>query len=415
MTQSQASLTLPMRLENLTLFQVIGAGAMGEVYLARESVTDRELAVKVLGPGLVANQRAITRFRREISAMGQLRHPGVPAFAGYGDLPDGRPYMAMEYLRGHTLDAFVRDGRPLPENLALWVVTQIVEILAYCNREVGMIHRDLKPSNVMVDLAGQSGLCERSRLRIIDFGLASFIDFGDFEDFSIGQRARAGGTMVGEVVGTPAFMSPEQIRGQALTFHSDIYAVGCILYNLLTGRMPYTGPSPAVVMAAHLDSPVPDPGSVVELRSATVALVQRAMAKSAQARYRSYEQFLSSLQAARFVTTQAIRRQREPNPAAGSSERTTIGTDVMPRPPTTSWRRTEAPAQPPPPGSSGTSAWSRPRPVAAPPPPPPPAAPAAEEYPATPAPEAPAPASPTQQPISTSRWKRPVRTPPPTP
>lgn len=443
-------LPLPMTVDNFTITRRIGAGAMGEVYLATDVVTGRPIAVKVMSAKLIGNTRAETRFRREIAAMGQLRHKGIPSFAGYGDIPGGRPYLAMEYIPGHPLDAFVPDGRPLSEDLALWVVTQVAEVMGFCNRESGMIHRDLKPNNIMVDLCGLPGLCEQSKLRIIDFGLATYIDFGDWDDFSPRDYHRAsGGTLTGEVVGTPHYMSPEQIRGEQLTFHSDIYALGAILCHLLTGHAPYAGSSAGVVMAAHLDAPVPDPSRSAAVRAATVAVVQRAMAKSVSARFRSYQQFLASLQAARFASGQATKRiTRSISPSAdGQPQPSTSGTEAShERPASALWKRPDAPAQPPPPGSSGTTGWRRPdatappatqpstaswkRPVRTPPPESPALEPGtkrfmhqsivsppkqpeeslSDEFPTTPAVQ---PRQASSEPISSSRWRRPVRTPPP--
>lgn len=441
MAARETPLTLPLTVDSFTLTKRIGAGAMGEVYLASEALTGRAIAVKVMSSHLIGNRRAETRFRREIAAMGQLRHPGIPAFAGYGELPGGRPYLAMQFVQGHSLDAFVPEGRPLPEDLALWATMQLVEVIGYCNRESGMIHRDLKPSNVMVEMNGLPGLCEQSVLKVIDFGLATYIDFGDFEDFSIGARDRAvGGTIAGEIMGTPAYMSPEQIRGEPLTFQSDIYAIGAILCHLLTGRMPYTGSSAGVVMAAHLDAPVPDPSRLVDVRPASVAVVQRAMAKSATSRFRSFAQFSASLQAARFSAGQATRRvARNSHAPAGEGGRppSTSGTEALPnRPVSTNWKRADTPAQPPPPGSSGTTGWRRPQAdqpaapsapshalePASPKPPGPPAwmhqavskPEPSDEFPALPAPPPP-PGPPATEPPSSSRWRRPVRTPPPTP
>lgn len=435
-------LPLPLTVDSFTLTRRIGAGAMGEVFLAQETLTGRLVAIKVMSAHLIGNRRAETRFRREIAAMGQLRHDCIPAFAGYGELPGGRPYLAMQYVDGRTLDAFVPEGRPLPEDLALWAASRLVDVMGYCNRESGMIHRDLKPANVMVDMRGLPGLSEQSILKVLDFGLATYIDFGDFEDFSEISRGMAmGGTTAGEVMGTPAYMSPEQIRGETLTFHSDIYAIGAILFQLLTGRLPYVGSSAGVVMAAHLDSPVPDPSRHVDVRPASVAVVQRAMAKAPSARFRSFNQFAASLQAARFASGQATRRVPRPEQTAhGAAAKppSTTGTEVAAElPPSASWRRPSAPAQPPPPGSSGTTGWRRPRAddgqPAAPPPAQPspalepasgappsrpawlhPAQPAAspsDEYPATPAPAEPQ--QPVRDPPSSTGWKRPVRTPPP--
>jgi serine/threonine-protein kinase len=444
-------LPLPMTVDNFTITRRIGAGAMGEVYLASDVITGRAIAIKVMSARLVGNVRAETRFRREIAAMGQLRHKGIPAFAGYGEIPGGRPYLAMDYVAGHPLDAFVPDGRPLSEDLALWVVCQVADVIGFCNRESGMIHRDLKPSNIMVELCGQPGLCEQSKLRVIDFGLATYIDFGDWDDFSPRDYQRAsGGTMTGEVMGTPHYMSPEQIRGEPLTFHSDIYALGAILCHLLTGHPPYAGSSAGVVMAAHLDAPVPDPSRSVTVRPATVAVVQRAMAKSASARFRSYQQFLASLQAARFASGQATKRiARNYGPAAdGRQQPSTSGTEAThERPPSAAIKRPDMPAQPSPPGSSGTTGWRRPtaavpapainpptestwkrpapvdspalepgtRPwmhpsVQKPPSPTPPDQRASDEYPSTPATQPP---QPSNDPPSSSGWRRPIRTPPP--
>ncbi len=443
MQQIEELLTLPMTVDNFTITRRVGAGAMGEVYLASDTLTGRAIAVKVMTARLIGNQRAETRFRREIAAMGQLRHAGIPAFAGYGELPGGRPYLAMDYIAGHPLDAFVPAGRPLPEDLALWVVMQLADVIGFCNRESGMIHRDLKPSNVMIDLAGLPGLCEQSKLRVIDFGLATYIDFGDWDDFSERDYQFAGGgTMAGEVMGTPHYMSPEQIRGEALTFQSDIYAMGAILCHLLTGHPPYSGSSAGVVMAAHLDGPVPDLSREVAVRPATVAAVQRAMAKTATARFRSFPQFIASLQAARFASGQATKRiTREFSaPSADPTQHpSTAGTEESHElPPSAAWKRPPTPAQPSPPGSSSTTGWRRPS-LEKPPvtrTPPPGASPALEpappgtgrymhkavqppspveqrisdEYPTTPAQS---PAQNAGEPGSSSKWRRPICTPPP--
>jgi len=377
-------LQLPLTVDSFAITRPLGAGAMGLVYLANDVLTKRAVAVKVMSRQLLGNKRAEDRFRREIAAMGQLRHAGIPFFAGYGDMPDGRPYLAMEFVNGHPLDAFVTEGKPLPEDLALWVAIRLADVIGFCNRESGMIHRDLKPSNVMVDLVDLPGLCEQSQIRVIDFGLASYIDFRDWDDFSLDTYQRAGaGTMAGEVMGTPAYMSPEQIRGEELTFQSDMYAMGSILFFLLTGRAPYVGSSAGVVMAAHLDSPVPDPSRLADVRPATVAVVQRAMAKSPGARFRSYQQFIANLQAARYASGQATKRVTRGYSAPQTDARqqpSTSGTETAHEvPASATWKKPDQPAQPPPPGSSGSAGWSRP----------------------------------VAEPITTSSWKRPVKTPPP--
>ncbi len=413
---------------------------MGEVYQATESVTNRVVAIKVLGERLMNNKVALTRFRQEISAMGHLQHPGIPIFAGYGSLPDGRPYLAMEFVQGRPLDEFVSEQHPLPEDLALWVTEEVVGAMGYCQHESGMIHRDLKPGNVMVDLRGQSTLNDHCHIRVIDFGLALFIDFGDFDDFSVRERRiGAGAGQAGEIVGTPAYMSPEQIRGEQLTFQSDVYAIGCILYYMLTGKRPYAGSSVGVVMAAHLTSPVPDPTQFVQIRPATAAIVQRALAKSAAARYRSYDQFKSAIQAARYAAGQATRRVTRGLASGGGTHQ--AAPTIIPPPPgapssslglesppplavSSRWtkpddaldphdapiRPSQLPALPSEAltAQPSTGGWRRPRPT------PPPVAP--EPLPAEPASDVHrADTSTSKSAASTSNWRRPKPTPLPEP
>jgi serine/threonine-protein kinase len=334
--------------EQIGTFRVqhhLGAGAMGEVYLAVEDITQRRVALKILAARHAGNQRSESRFRREISAMGQLRHVGVPACAGYGE-HRGRPWMAMELIPGKGLDDILKAQGRIDESTALWTVIQLVDILAYCHRTVGMIHRDLKPGNVMV-VGAEAGFSDTCRLMIIDYGLATHIDFGDWDDYSVGPRGMAEGvTMAGEVVGTPAYMAPEQIRGEAPSFHSDIYSLGCVLYHLLTGELPYQAPSAMAVLAKHLDARIPDPSQVVPVRPATVGVIQRALAKEPARRFRSWEQFTAALTSARYaVQTSTL---RIPRPVAA------------PPPPTTPTPGTTLAALRPPASEPGTSGWRRP-------------------------------------------------------
>ena len=290
-----------VKIDNFTLIRRVGAGAMGEVYLAQEAITNRKVALKLMQQRIHSDPAAMERFRKEIEAVATLEHANIALFAGHG-VYQGMPYMAMEMVDGVELGEFIKGGARLGEEVALFLVTQIAEALEYAHQRTGLVHRDLKPGNIILDLAGEKGITSSTRAKIIDFGLASFRALIDQEfsadaGMSIHKEAD---DIAGQTVGTPAYMPPEQVRGDAqITFAADIYSLGATLYHLLTGQIPYNAKTPSLIMVAHLQEPVPDPCRLVpDLRPSTRDLVMRAMAKDPAQRHKSWEQFITATRSA---------------------------------------------------------------------------------------------------------------------
>ena len=215
------------------LLSRLGQGGMGAVYKARQKSMDRLVALKILPKNLAKNQDFISRFLREARAAGKLSHPNIVTGIDAG-FADGYYYFAMEYVEGRNLGDRVRSDGPLPEKEVLEIGRQIAEALEYAH-DAGMVHRDVKPENILVTREGQAKLC--------DLGLARTSGGSDDE-------ARV--TQAGFAVGTPYYISPEQVRGEDPDSRADIYSLGCTLYHLLAGQPPFVGPSALATMQKHL-------------------------------------------------------------------------------------------------------------------------------------------------------------------
>ncbi|MDB4890903.1 MAG: serine/threonine protein kinase [Gemmatimonadetes bacterium] len=223
------------------LIRTIGEGGMGRVYLARDPQLKRFVAVKVLLQSQATNAESHARFQREAQSIAAISHPNVVQIYGVGELPDGRPYFIMQYVAGGSMAERLTRSGPLPVEAAETVIGDVAAALAAAHRR-GIIHRDVKPANVLWDEDGE-------RATVSDFGIAALQPTEDAEnDIRI--------TGSGMAVGSPAYMSPEQILTEPVTAKSDIYALGLLGYELLTGRGPYHATKPSDVVAAHLrDSP----------------------------------------------------------------------------------------------------------------------------------------------------------------
>ena len=215
---------------------------MGEVYRARDTKLERDVALKILPPAFTADADRVARFEREARLLASLNHPHIGAIYGFENA-GGVPALVLELVEGDTLDDRVRRG-PLPLSEALAVAQQIADALDAAHG-AGIIHRDLKPSNIKITPDGV--------VKVLDFGLAkAHAAEGSAPDLSKSPTMTAGGTNAGVILGTAAYMSPEQARGKALDKRTDIWAFGCVLYEMLTGRPAFRGETFSDTIAAIL-------------------------------------------------------------------------------------------------------------------------------------------------------------------
>ncbi|MFW5739423.1 MAG: serine/threonine-protein kinase [Myxococcota bacterium] len=245
----------------------LGRGGMGIVYKAFHATLERYVAIKVLHAHRALQQKDRSRFLREARAASRVRHPGVAAVLDFGTLTDGRGFMVMELVDGDTLRLLLDRG-PLEPIRAARIMQQIASAIEAAH-EHGVIHRDLKPENVFV--------LPHDRIKIVDFGAAKLL-----------ASSIPGDTADGRVLGTPRYMAPEHAMGAGTDRRTDVYALGCVLFEMLTGKPPYEEEAAAVVMMRHTQAPIPK----LQLESASLTralnrVVRRAMAKAPRDRYPS--------------------------------------------------------------------------------------------------------------------------------
>ena len=258
----------------------LGQGGMGTVYRGWQLTVDREIAIKVIHPKLASDRIAVKRFLREARLSSRLNQPNIVNVYDFGQTQDGVLYIAMELLRGHTLGRELEAMRPLPLRRVLTIALQLCDALDAAHGQ-GIVHRDLKPGNIIV-LDEPPG---RDLIKVLDFGLAKSL-VSDTSSFVTHSSA---------VLGTPLYMPPEQIEGRPSDQRADLYSLGCILYQMLSGRPPFAGESVNVVLAAHLgDAPVPLPSTVPP---SLAAMVARLMEKDPAKRMRSAREAREAMQA----------------------------------------------------------------------------------------------------------------------
>src|SRR5919201_1480836 len=245
----------------------LGAGGMADVYLAEDQEPGRRVAIKILNDRHAADDSFIERFRREAKNAAGLSHPNIVAIYDRGEA-EGTYYIAMEYLAGRSLKELILSRGPTPVRIAIDYTRQILAALGFAHRN-GIVHRDIKPHNVVV---GPDG-----RLKVTDFGIA--------------RSGASQMTEAGSIIGTAQYLSPEQARGAPVDQRSDLYAVGVVLYEMLTGSVPFTGDTPLEIAMKHL-SAAPEPPSKrrAEVPLEVDLVVLRALAKHPDDRYQSAEE-----------------------------------------------------------------------------------------------------------------------------
>ncbi len=257
----------------------LGAGGMGSVYLGEDEQLGRMVAIKLVASGLAGEAEAQARFRREARAMATVEHPNVVRVYSFGEA-DGMPFLVMEFVDGETLAARLRRVGPLPEADALAILRAVVAALQVA-WDKGIVHRDLKPANVLLDTRGTP--------RVADFGLAKVVRLSSESSL----------TGSGYLLGTPHYASPEQAQGGEVDHRSDIYSLGIMLFEMVTGRRPFEGPTPFAVVDHHLHSDLPDPRRFSPGLSEVVCrLISRMTQKAADNRPQSYDEVLELADAA---------------------------------------------------------------------------------------------------------------------
>ncbi|CAN2229313.1 SPS1 Serine/threonine protein kinase [Candidatus Nanopelagicaceae bacterium] len=256
------------------LGEMIGTGGMADVYIAQDQRLSREVAVKILRSDLAKDPTFVSRFRKEAKAAAGLNHPGIVAVYDSGEEP--APYIVMELVSGHTLRELIHNGERLPLDRALEIGAGILAALEYSHQR-GIVHRDIKPANVMIT--------DKGDVKVMDFGIARAMD-------DLGATL----TSTWNVVGTAQYLSPEQALGEIADAPTDIYSTGCLLYELLTGRPPFTGETPVSIAYQHVSGALtPARQLQTDLPESVEVLLTVALAKKPEDRYISASAMLDDI------------------------------------------------------------------------------------------------------------------------
>ncbi len=262
------------------ILRKLGSGGMANVYLAEDEDLGRRVAVKILNERYAGDDLFIERFRREAKSAAGLSHPNIVSIYDRGEA-EGTYYIAMEVIEGRSLKELILTRGALPIETAVAYAKQLLEALRFAHRH-GIIHRDIKPHNVLVS-ADQQVKAHEPRLKVTDFGIAHH---------SASQMTEAG-----SIMGTAQYLSPEQARGAPVTAASDLYSAGVVLYEMLTGKVPFTGDSAIEIAMKHVNEPPAPPSSLrPEIPPDLDQIVLRALAKDPADRYQTAEEFIEDLE-----------------------------------------------------------------------------------------------------------------------
>ena len=287
--------THPETVSRFKVLKALGEGAMGVVFVARDTLLQRDVALKLIKPELAGEEKNRSRFLRECQAAATINHPGVATIYEAGETEDGRLFLASELIEGETLKERVARGALEPDEV-VEIGIQLAEALAAAHAK-GAVHRDIKPSNIMLRPDGQ--------IKVLDFGLARLVvtdDSVDNEDTRTIDQ-----TMEGAVVGTPAYMSPEQASGMRADERSDIFSAGCVLYELVTGTSPFQSSSvPETLRRVLVEEPPSIESSVDGIPIGLEEVLRGAMAKDRERRTAAAAELAANLKEIRGGSTTTV-------------------------------------------------------------------------------------------------------------
>lgn len=263
----------------------IGVGGMAEVYRARDELLGREVAVKVLNERLSTDRSFVERFRREAQAAANLSHPNIVSLYDYGT-DESSNFIVMEFIDGSPLGDVIKNEGPLLPERAAEIAGDVAKALERAHT-AGLVHRDVKPNNIMLTSTGQT--------KVTDFGIVR----------ALGGEAEQQMTQTGVVIGTAAYLSPEQAQGNAVDARSDVYSLGCVLYEMLTGRAPFSGDTPLAVAYKHVRETAQPPSNVnADVPPALDAITMKALAKNPDNRFQNAAEMREDLD--RFLSGQKV-------------------------------------------------------------------------------------------------------------
>jgi serine/threonine-protein kinase len=262
-----------------TITDKLGEGAMGSVYLAKQGQTGQRIAIKLLNEEAQRDHETVQRFLREARVISMLNHPNVVRVFIFGETSTSISYMAMEYVDGIPLENIVR-REPLDQDRVLDISRQMLGAIGEAH-DLGIMHRDLKPENVL--LTEHRG--RRDFVKILDFGIAKV------------QNANQQLTQSGVVYGTPAYMSPEQAQALDIDARADLYSLGCMMYEMVTGRLPFDAKTALKILEMQAFREPKPPSEIVDVDGRLEAIILKAMAKAPENRYQTAQEMLEALDA----------------------------------------------------------------------------------------------------------------------